>query len=244
LTSTIVFPLLAVLQDAPRQSLWQVILSSTLPDKVVLAVLAVFSLASWWMIFWKGRQFSKVRRQGDAFLERMERAQRLEEAHRMILALPDSPYGRVFRRGMNFFSELRPGALREGAPRAEGLSLTQLEALRLVLEKEESDERDELSRGLTWLAVFGSTSPLLGLLGTVIGVTNVFLSVAGSGSANLNAVAPGVGAALIATVAGLTVAIPSVIAYNYFVTRLNVVAAELEGFSSEFIGMLAREGHV
>jgi biopolymer transport protein TolQ len=240
---TLGFSLLLALQ-APRQSIWQVIRSGTLPSQIVLAVLVLFSLASWWIILWKWRQFRAVRRQGDAFLERMERAQRLEDAYRMIIALPDSPYGRVFRQGVNFYSELRPGSLREGAPRVEGLSLTQLEALRLVLEKEESEERDELTRGLTWLAVFGSTSPLLGLLGTVIGVTNVFLDVAGSGSANLNAVAPGVGEALIATVMGLFVAIPSVIAYNYFVSRLNLVSGELEGFSSEFIGMLAREGLV
>jgi biopolymer transport protein TolQ len=240
---TLVFPLLLALQ-AQRLSLWQVIISGTLPSQIVLAVLVVFSLASWWIILWKWRQFRVVRRQGDAFLQQLERAQRLEDAYRMILALPDSPYGRVFRQGVNFFSELRPGSLREGAPVAEGLSLTQLEALRLVLEKEESEERDDLARGLTWLAVFGSTSPLLGLLGTVIGVTNVFLDVGGSGSANLQAVAPGVGEALIATVMGLFVAIPSVIAYNYFVSRLNLVTGELEGFSSEFIGTLAREGRV
>jgi biopolymer transport protein TolQ len=220
------------------------VMAATLPTKIVLSVMLAFSLAAWWIIFWKWRQFRAVRRQGDEFLERMERAQRLEDAYKMILSLPDSPYGRVFRQGINFFSELRPGALREGAPKGEGLSLTQLEALRLVLEKEEVEERDELARGLTWLAVIGSISPLLGLLGTVIGVMNVFFGIAATGSANLAAVGPGVGEALITTVVGLAVAIPAVIAYNYFVGRLNLVTGELEGFSSEFIGTLAREGRV
>jgi biopolymer transport protein TolQ len=174
----------------------------------------------------------------------MERAQRLEDAYKAILSLPDSPYGRVFRQGVNFFSELRPGALRQGAPPSPGLSLTQLEALRLVLEKEEAEERDDLARGIAWLAVIGSVSPLLGLLGTVIGVMNVFFGITASGSSNIMAVAPGVGEALITTVAGLFVAIPAVIAYNLFVTKLNLVSGELEGFSSEFIGTLAREGRV
>ncbi|SVC42239.1 uncharacterized protein METZ01_LOCUS295093, partial [marine metagenome] len=125
-----------------------------------------------------------------------------------------------------------------------GLSLTQLQALKLVLEKEEAEERDELARGLTWLAVMGSVSPLMGLMGTVIGITNTFLGITASGSSNISAVAPGVAEALVTTVAGLAVAIPSVIAYNHFVARLDLVSGELEGFSSEFIGTLAREGRV
>ena len=220
------------------------ILGAGLPTKVVLAVLAVFSLASWWIILWKSRQFRDVQAMGDDFLDAIERARGLGDAYKSILTLPESPYGRVFRQGVNFFSELRPGALRQDAPIGEGLSMTQLEALRLVMEKEEAEERDELARGISWLAIIGSVSPLLGLLGTVIGIMNVFLGIAEAGSGNINAVAPGVGEALITTVVGLFVAIPAVIAYNHFVTRLNLVTGELEGFSSEFIGTLAREGRV
>ncbi|MDE0899199.1 MAG: MotA/TolQ/ExbB proton channel family protein [Longimicrobiales bacterium] len=220
------------------------IVGGDLPTQVVLLVLGVGSMASWWLIFTKSRQFREVRQQGDEFLDYMEKAQRLEDAYKTILSLPDSPYGRVFRQGVNFFSELRPGALREGAPQSRGLSLTQLEALRLVLEKEEAQERDELSYGLGWLAVIGSVSPLMGLMGTVIGIMNVFLGITVSGSSNMAAVAPGVAGALVTTVAGLFVAIPAVIAYNHFVGKLNLVSGELEGFSSEFIGTLAREGRV
>lgn len=233
-----------LLQARAPESITDMILGATLPTMVVLLTLVSFSLASWWLIFHKWKQFREVRRQGDEFLSQMERAQRLEDAYKAILSLPDSPYGRVFRQGVNFFSELRPGALRQGAPPTQGLSLTQLEALRLVLEKEEAEERDELARGLTWLAVIGSVSPLLGLLGTVIGIMNTFLGITAAGSTNIGAVAPGVAEALITTVAGLFVAIPAVLAYNHFVGQLNLVTGELEGFSSEFIGTLAREGRV
>jgi len=236
--------LAVVLQAPPGTSIVDLLRQATVPTYIVLGTLLLFSILSWWLIFWKAKQFREVRKQGDRFLVQIERAQRLEDAYKAILALPDSPYGRVFRQGVNFFSELRPGSLRQGAPVAEGLSLTQLEALRMVLEKEEAEERDELARGLTWLAVIGSVSPLLGLLGTVIGVMNVFLGIAATGSSNLSSVAPGVGEALVTTVTGLFVAIPAVLAYNYFVGRLNLVASELEGFSSEFIGTLAREGRV
>lgn len=235
---------LFLVQAAGPANALEMITQGTLPTKVVLVALAFFSLLSWWIIFWKIRQFRVVMKQGDEFLGAMEQAQRLEDAYKGILSLPESPYSRVFRQGVNFFSELRPGALREGAPVGQGLSTTQLEALRLVLEKEEAEERDELARGLSWLAVVGSVSPLMGLLGTVIGVMNAFLGIAQSGSTNIGAVAPGVAEALITTVAGLFVAIPAVIAYNHFVSRLNLVMGELEGFSSEFIGTLAREGRV
>lgn len=231
-------------QARPPASVWDMIFTGTVPTRLVLLVLASASVASWILIFWKTRQFREVRAQGDRFLQAMERAQRLEDAYNAILALPESPYSRVFRQGVNFFSELRPGALREGAPVGDGLSVAQLEVLLLMLEKEEAEERDELGRGLTWLAVIGSVSPLLGLMGTVIGITNTFLGITRGGSTNIAAVGPGIAEALITTVAGLAVAIPAVIFYNYFVDRLNLVSGELEGFSSEFIGTLAREGRI
>ncbi len=233
-----------LLQSRPPTTLFGLITGGSLPTRIVLLLLAVGSLMSLYIIVHKWRQFREVRIQGDRFLEKMENAQRLSDAYKSILALPDSPYGRVFRQGVNFFSELRPGALREGSAPTEGLSPTQLEALRLVLEKEEAEERDELARGLQWLAIIGSVAPLLGLMGTVIGIMNVFLGITAAGGSNIMAVAPGVGEALITTVVGLAVAIPAVIAYNYFVAQLDLVMGELEGFSSEFIGTLAREGRV
>jgi biopolymer transport protein TolQ len=220
------------------------VLGGTLATKVVLIILAVASAFSWVLIFWKAKQFRAVRRQGNRFLQKMERAAGLADAYKAVLSLPESPYKRVFRQGVNFFSELRPGALREGAPPSEGLSLTQLQALKLVLEKEEDEERDELAEGLTWLAIMGSVSPLMGLMGTVLGITNTFIGISASGSANISAVAPGVAQALVTTVAGLIVAIPAIVAYNHFLAKLNLVSGELEGFSSEFIGTLAREGRV
>jgi len=234
----------ALLQTRTPTTAWDMVLGGTLPTKAVLLVLLAFSLLSWWLIIWKWRQFRRVRFQGDLFLDEMEKAQTLEEAYKAVLSLPESPYRRVFRQGVNFFSELRPGGLREDAPAQKGLSLTQLEALRLVLEKEEAENRDELAHGLNWLAIIGSISPLLGLMGTVIGIMNAFLGITATGSTNIGAVAPGVAEALVTTVVGLAVAIPAVIAYNHYVGRLNLFTGEMEGFSSEFIGTLAREGKV
>ncbi|MFW5952197.1 MAG: MotA/TolQ/ExbB proton channel family protein [Gemmatimonadota bacterium] len=217
------------------------VLGGTISTQVILALLALFSLGSWAIMFWKWGQFRKLGRQGLRFLGAIEKTQRIRDAYRTLSRLPDSPYTRVFKQGLEFFNELRPGALQnEDAPSA-GLSESQLQAMRLVLEKGQSDERDDLAVGLVWLAVIGNVSPLLGLMGTVIGVMNAFLGITATGSANIGAVAPGVAEALVTTVAGLAVAIPAVIGYNYFVNRLNYFGGELEGFASEFVGTLAKE---
>ena len=114
----------------------------------------------------------------------------------------------------------------------------------MVLAKEVSAERDLMARFIPWLATIGAVSPLLGLLGTVLGVMDSFIGIATGGSGNISAVAPGVAEALITTVVGLAVAIPAVIAYNLLANRLGVYAGELEGFAHEVIGSMAREGRL
>ena len=231
------------IQTGEPLSAWGMIVQGTISTQIVIGILVVFSLISWTLILRKYFQFRRLWRQAVGFLDQIETAERLEDAYRGILSLPESPFTRVFRRGVSFFSELRPGGLKTTA-NVTGLSSAQLEVLRLVLEKEEGEERDELAGGLHWLAVIATVSPLLGLLGTVLGVMNSFIGISAAGSANISAVAPGIAEALITTVAGLVVAIPAAMAYNYFTGRLQLFMSELEGFSSEFIGTLAREGKV
>ena len=144
-------------------SSWRMIVHGTISTQLILIILAIFSLISWGLILWKWLLFRRLWKQAGGFMQRIETAERLEDAYRNVLSLPESPFTRVFRRGVNFFSELRPGGLREGVS-VVGLSSAQLEVLRLVLEKEEGEERDETAYGLPWLAVVATVSPLLGLL--------------------------------------------------------------------------------
>jgi biopolymer transport protein TolQ len=225
---------------------WELVLTSSRETKFVLAILVVFSLVSWYLIFLKWWQFRRMRRHADRFMAEVERAPRLDDAYHAAMRLPSSPYNRLLREGIHFFSELKPGGLKENGPVATqtALTATQLEALRMVLAKEVAAERDAAARFIPWLATFGSVSPLLGLLGTVLGVMDAFIGIAVGGSGNIGAVAPGVAEALVTTVAGLAVAVPSVMAYNLFVNRLGLFAGELEGFAQEIIGTLAREGRL
>lgn len=222
----------------------ELIAQSSFATKIVLAVLAVFSAVSWFLIIAKLWHFRRLRRAGDAFFRAVAHATRLDEAADAIALMADSPYTRVFREGMTFFSELRPGGTSRAAGRPEALTPTQLEALKMVLDSQVDAEHDQLGRYIPWLATFGSVSPLMGLLGTVLGVMDAFIGISTSGAGNIAAVAPGVAEALVTTVAGLAVAIPAVIAYNIFSARQNFVAAELDGFARELIASLAREGHI
>jgi len=234
---------------------WELVLTSSPETQFVLAVLAVFSLVSWYLIVLKWWQFRKMRQLGDRFLAEVEKAPRLEDAYHAAMRLPPSPYNRLLREGVHFFSELKPGTLKmrasapdiaaaTGGGTPTALTTTQLEALRMVLAKEVAAERDAAARFIPWLATFGSVSPLLGLLGTVLGVMDAFIGIAVGGSGNIAAVAPGVAEALVTTVGGLAVAVPAVMAYNIFVNRLGLFAGELEGFAQEIIGTLAREGRI
>jgi biopolymer transport protein TolQ len=222
------------------------VLTSSRETKFVLVVLVIFSIVSWYLIFLKAWQFRRLRRQADRFMAEIEKAPRLDDAYRVAMRLPSSPYNRVLREGVHFFSELKPGGLKSTAGPAVQpqvtLTTTQLEALRMVLAKEVAAERDAAARFIPWLATFGSVSPLLGLLGTVLGVMDAFIGIAVGGSGNIAAVAPGVAEALVTTVMGLAVAVPSVMAYNILVSRLGLFAGELEGFAQEIIGTMAREG--
>jgi biopolymer transport protein TolQ len=226
-------------------STWELVTTSSTATKIVLIVLAVFSLVSWFLIVLKWVQFRRVRQKGDQFFDALEHTDRLEDAYHAVMKLPTSPYGRLLREGVNFFSELKPGSLQDHSGTAGGtLRPTQLEVLRMVLAKEVAAERDLMARFIPWLATIGSVSPLLGLLGTVLGVMDAFIGIAAGGSGNISAVAPGVAEALVTTVMGLAVAIPAVIAYNLFVNRLGVFAGEMEGFAHEIVGTMAREGRI
>ena len=229
-------------ETAGSMSATEIILASGAETLVVLSLTAILSLASWFVVGVKWWQFRRLSEQSTRFYTELERTTGLRDAYRAVMKLPPSPYNRLFREGITFYSELHPGALGEGDSSTYSLSDAQLEALKMVLAKEIAAETDAFAHYVPWLATIGAVSPLLGLLGTVLGVMDAFLGIAARGSGNLAAVAPGVAEALVTTVAGLAVAIPSVMAYNYFAGRVGRLEGQLEGFGNELVGWMAREG--
>jgi biopolymer transport protein TolQ len=230
------------LGQAIPSSPMELITSSTGATKIVLAILVVLSLLSWGIIFAKWYELRRAARITYTFGREFADAHTVERAAQMA-RVSNGPPATIMERAMRFIQETTP-ALAGTSERAARFSGSQVEALRLVLDSETTSERDRLSRWVPSLATIGSVSPLIGLLGTVLGVIDAFVGIASKGSGNIGAVAPGVAEALIATAAALSVAIPAVFAYNIFAARLNRIEGELEAFGSELIALMVREGMV
>ncbi len=224
-------------------TLVSLILGADIVTKGVLVLLVLLSLLSWAIMFAKWRAFQVAESNGLAFMREFERTRSVDEATGLAQRVAPSAFTAVFARAVRFLNDTKP-AMGATADRSARLSGSQVEALRLVLDAESSKEREVLGRFITWLATVGSVSPLIGLLGTVLGVMSAFAGIVNTGSGNIAAVAPGIAAALSATAAALAVAIPASFAYNSFAARLNKFDSALEGFGSELIALLVREGRV
>lgn len=246
--------MIALLQAAGRGAVptspLELVTNAGLETKIVLAILVVLSLVSWAIMIGVGRELSRALSSATAFAREVQGAARFEAAAHAARHSSPNAAQRLFLRAQSFLGEM---ALPRGtpefdepsrAPLSAHAAAARVETLRLVLDAESLSERDRLGRFLPWLATIGSASPLIGLLGTVLGVISAFVGIATSGSGNLAAVAPGVAEALIATAAALTVAIPATFGYNILANRLNRLDNLLEGFGTTVIAMLVREGRV
>lgn len=236
-------PALLIAQQPVPTTTLEMITASDTATQVVLGILAFLSAMSWTVIFAKWFEYRRVMREGRTFLLEFERAPSMADAARLAARGKGNAFTRVFDRANLFLTDTTP-ALAATSERGARLSAAQVEALRQVLDSQTAAERDILGRYLTTLATIGSVSPLIGLLGTVLGVISAFLGISRDGSGNIAAVAPGIAQALIATALALAVAIPAVFGYNIFASRLNGIDGELEGFGSELIALLVREGRI
>jgi biopolymer transport protein TolQ len=224
----------------------ELILNASTETQVVLGILVVLSLVSWAIMLGVGRELTKSLRSATAFAREVERAPRVESAAVAAKHAGPNASQRLLVRALQFLGETppNPGYGETGAVLSATHAASRVETLRLVLDAESLSERDRLGRFLPWLATIGSASPLIGLLGTVLGVINAFVGIATRGSGNLAAVAPGVAEALVATAAALSVAIPATFGYNILANRLNRLDNLLEGFGTTLIAMLGREGRL
>lgn len=230
----------------------ELVTNASTPTQVVLIVLVLLSLLSWAIMIAVWWSLGKATRTSMKFAREFDRAGRLDEASSLARRSPANPLGRLLLRATRFVADARVAGqqVREltshtaDTPTAATLTGSQIETLRLLLDTEAAEERDRIGRFLPWLATIGSVSPLIGLLGTVLGVIEAFLGIASKGSGNLSAVAPGVAEALIATAVALAVAIPATFGYNIFAGRMNRFDGMLENFGTSVIAQLVREGKI
>jgi biopolymer transport protein TolQ len=206
---------------------------------MVLLLLVAFSIGSWAIIVVKWNALRAAHRGSVEFLEHFWQSKRLDEIFTRTEQMSASPLAQVFRAG---YQELVKVKQREAAAAEKGKVQIGdgVENVERALRRAALAEMTELERLVPLLATVGSTSPFIGLFGTVIGIMKSFGEIGAKGSANLATVAPGIAEALIATAAGLLAAIPAVIAFNAFNSRIKVLGAEMESFSSDFMNIVRR----
>lgn len=215
--------------------------------KIVLLLLLFFSITTWAIIFIKYRYIRKAYRESEEFTDLFWQCKTLKDAFSKARALKTSPVARIFMTGYlelaktRETSHSRKGEDGDSAPKEDVPYMQTLNNVQRSLRRAGTVEVRRLSQLVPFLATAGNTSPFIGLFGTVWGIMNTFQSIGVRGSASLAVVAPGISEALVATAAGLAVAIPSVIGYNYFINRIRIMDSELQGFASDFLNIVERD---
>lgn len=214
---------------------------ATLEGKLVIGVLIVFSMFAWSVMTSKALQMRRARKLNSLFREEYRRQKSVTDIHERRVKVDGCPLFSVYEEGCKELMQ----HLRTVPPPESGRVLT-LKAMELVkgaLERCVAGEALRLEAGLILLAIAVSGAPFLGLLGTVWGVMDAFGGVASgsAGSATLQMMAPGVAGALITTVAGLMVAIPSMFGYNWLVHNLRVLTVEMDNFAQELAARMEVE---
>jgi biopolymer transport protein TolQ len=204
---------------------------------VILLLLLAFSLLSWTIIFRKWSTLRQIRQKNHEFVDFFRKSARLSEIHDACKQYQGSPLSGIFTAA---YHELNAQIQAMGKHNPESPVLTErnTSGIQRALQRASASELSSLEKNMSWLATTGSVTPFIGLLGTVVGIINAFEGLGIEKTASIQAVAPGIAEALIATAAGLFAAIPAVIAYNHFIGGIKDIAADMDDFSSEFLNLV------
>ena len=205
-----------------QDSAIQLVLQAGYVVKGVLLILLFFSIVSWAIIFYKQRFFARANKESAEFLQAYRSSRQPIEIFQSTRALMISPIANLFR-------SVYTDEAHKDRNETKG-----------VLRRYSALESAKLEKYLNFLATTGSTTPFIGLFGTVWGIMNSFRSIGAAGAASLTVVAPGIAESLIATAAGLAAAIPAVIAYNYYLSMARRMIIQMEDFSEELLVFFAK----
>ena len=201
---------------------------------VVIIILGIMLVIAIWVTVTKAILVNRIDKSNLSFLKRFR------EANEDLLMLaqggthPNSPLFRLYIAGVRELAKRKVGET--GAPPLSGASL---DAVKASVDADYVRENAKVNAGMVLLTIAISGGPFLGLLGTVVGVMITFAAIAAAGDVNVNAIAPGIASALLATVAGLVVAIPALFAYNYLAARIKNATSDMQIFIDEFITRVA-----
>lgn len=223
---------LAALLLQQKTEIWDLVLHGSALANVVLVILLLFSLFSWTIVFSKWSAFSAARQANLRFLRAFRKANGMEAMAVASEQFRPAPLVSVFTQAHEEVGR---------QIRARG-TLVNKESVTRTLQLSTNEELGRLEHNLNWLATTASVSPFIGLFGTVLGIIRAFqnLGAAGTGSASLMGVGPGIAEALIATAVGLAAAIPAAIFYNHFGNQLKELGERMDDFSLEFLNAVDR----
>ena len=213
--------------------LWDSFQHSGFVGKAVLFILLAFSFISWAIIAIVAIRFSQVGKASRQFLDTFRRSRRLSEAKSASSDTSHSPLVGLFRAG---YAEIEDQVELSGGTN----QIRSIESVERSLQRATRLEATRLTKNLQFLATTAAATPFIGLFGTVWGIMGAFRNIGTTGSASIVAVAPGISEALINTAAGLFAAIPALMAYNYFVSRVRESRGEMDDFSLEFLNLTDR----
>lgn len=222
---------------ADSMSMWSLISNSSWIVLLVLLMLVAASVVSWVMIVQRGLLIRNAQQTMLEFEDRFWSGMDLSQLFRELQdnANPDGGLENIFKAGFREFSRLRS----QGTSDADAIMEGTQRAMRVAI----SREQEKLETHLPFLASVGSTCPYVGLFGTVVGIMNSFRGLAQVQQATLASVAPGIAEALMTTAVGLVAAIPAVVAYNRYASRVDALLASYETFADEFHSILHRKVH-
>ncbi len=204
--------------------------------KIVMAMLILASIWSWTIIFGKKMTLTNLNRRAQRFEDAFWSGEPLDKLYERVKKSSSDPLLNTFVAGMDEWKSATTSGLPSTEPLQAGLQQRVERAMSLSIGREMTN----LERGMTFLASVGSTAPFIGLFGTVWGIMNSFVAIAGANNTSLAVVAPGMAEALFATALGLVAAIPAVIGFNVFSTSINRYADRMDAFTSEFMSILSR----
>jgi len=229
-------------------NIFQMMLNAGLMVQFVLLLLLFFSITSWAIILIKYRYIMKAFRESAKFTDFFWKSRDLSNAFLKAKQLGSSPVARVFRVGYLELKKLSKSGVpisQSQSTEAETSSLSSMftgtDNVKRALRRAINTETTKMSQMVPFLATTGNTAPFIGLFGTVWGIMNSFHGIGLKGSASLAVVAPGISEALVATAVGLAVAIPAVIAFNYFTQKIRVIESELQSFAADFLNIVERD---
>jgi len=235
-------PLLDLLAQAPLAAglnYLEIITHSGPIGIFVLGLLLAASIASWAIILIKYLHLRQAQQQSAQFLDAFWQSKRLDAIYQAAEKLSMSPVSQVFRAGYIELSKVT-AAPADAAGEQRNELAGGIENVERALRRAMVAEGTYLESKVAFLATTGSAAPFVGLFGTVWGIMGAFQDIYLQGNANLATVAKPISEALIATAVGLFAAIPAVVAYNFFLSKINVLRSEMESFSSDFLNIVKR----